>query len=109
MRPKLNGIDHCHLNIQSLTQAVDWYEKVLGFTVVEELAFWMRFPAFWKRYKPCEKSTVGRTGMPYDFSTLSWRSLRFRHLPSVNKICDTVHELSPAPEHGDSFLTCSVL
>ena len=40
MRPKLSGIDHCHLNVQSLTQAVDWYEKVLGFTVVEELAFW---------------------------------------------------------------------
>jgi catechol 2,3-dioxygenase len=40
VRPKLNGIDHCHLNVQSLTQAVDWYEKVLGFTVVEELAFW---------------------------------------------------------------------
>lgn len=40
MRPELNGIDHCHLNVQSLTQAVDWYEKVLGFTVVEELAFW---------------------------------------------------------------------
>ncbi|TMO21257.1 VOC family protein [Pseudoalteromonas sp. S4741] len=36
----MNGIDHCHLNVQSLTQAVDWYEKVLGFTVVEELAFW---------------------------------------------------------------------
>ncbi|MBT2152132.1 VOC family protein [Pseudoalteromonas tetraodonis] len=40
VRPKLNGIDHCHLNVQNLTQAVDWYEKVLGFTVVEELAFW---------------------------------------------------------------------
>ncbi|KGJ96545.1 VOC family protein [Pseudoalteromonas sp. ND6B] len=40
MRPKLSGIDHCHLNVQSLSQAVDWYEKVLGFTVVEELAFW---------------------------------------------------------------------
>jgi catechol-2,3-dioxygenase len=40
VRPKLSGIDHCHLNVQSLTQAVDWYEKVLGFTVVEELAFW---------------------------------------------------------------------
>lgn len=40
MRPKLSGIDHCHLNVQSLTQAVDWYEKVLGFTVVDELAFW---------------------------------------------------------------------
>ena len=40
MRPKLSGIDHCHLNVQSLTQAVDWYEKVLGFSVVEELAFW---------------------------------------------------------------------
>ncbi|WP_213607872.1 VOC family protein [Pseudoalteromonas sp.] len=39
MRPKLNGIDHCHLNVQSLSQAIDWYEKVLGFTVVEELAF----------------------------------------------------------------------
>ena len=40
MRPKLSGIDHCHLNVQSLTQAIEWYEKVLGFTVVEELAFW---------------------------------------------------------------------
>jgi catechol-2,3-dioxygenase len=40
VRPKLSGIDHCHLNVQSLTQAVDWYEKVLGFTVVKELAFW---------------------------------------------------------------------
>ena len=40
MTPKLSGIDHCHLNVQSLNQAIEWYEKVLGFTVVEELAFW---------------------------------------------------------------------
>lgn len=40
MRPKLSGIDHCHLNVESLSQAIDWYEKVLGFTVVEALAFW---------------------------------------------------------------------
>ncbi|URQ99648.1 VOC family protein [Pseudoalteromonas sp. SCSIO 43095] len=40
MRPKLSGIDHCHLNVESLSQAIDWYEKVLGFTVVEGLAFW---------------------------------------------------------------------
>lgn len=40
MTPKLSGIDHCHLNVESITQAVDWYKKVLGFSVVEELAFW---------------------------------------------------------------------
>ena len=40
MTPKLSGIDHCHLNVQSLNQAIEWYEKVLGFTVVEQLAFW---------------------------------------------------------------------
>lgn len=42
MKPKLSGIDHCHLNVESLTQAVDWYEKVLGFTLVEALAFSMK-------------------------------------------------------------------
>ena len=39
MTPKLSGIDHCHLNVECITQAVDWYKKVLGFSVVEELAF----------------------------------------------------------------------
>ncbi|ALS32573.1 hypothetical protein PTRA_a1348 [Pseudoalteromonas translucida KMM 520] len=38
--PKLAGIDHCHLNVDDLAQAVKWYERVLGFSVVEELAFW---------------------------------------------------------------------
>lgn len=38
--PKLAGIDHCHLNVDDLAQAVKWYERVLGFSVVEALAFW---------------------------------------------------------------------
>ncbi|MGO2563601.1 MAG: VOC family protein, partial [Pseudoalteromonas nigrifaciens] len=33
--PKLAGIDHCHLNVDDLAQAVKWYERVLGFSVVE--------------------------------------------------------------------------
>jgi catechol 2,3-dioxygenase len=38
--PKLAGIDHCHLNVDDLTHAIQWYQHVLGFRVVEELAFW---------------------------------------------------------------------
>ena len=38
--PKLSGIDHCHLNVDTLVCAVKWYERVLGFSVVPELAFW---------------------------------------------------------------------
>lgn len=38
--PKLCGVDHCHLNVDDLAKAVIWYEQVLGFTVVPELAFW---------------------------------------------------------------------
>lgn len=38
--PSLNGVDHCHLNVDNLAKAVAWYETVLGFTVVPELAFW---------------------------------------------------------------------
>ncbi|BDF94885.1 MULTISPECIES: VOC family protein [unclassified Pseudoalteromonas] len=38
--PSLSGIDHCHLNVVNLTDAVVWYKAVLGFHVVPELAFW---------------------------------------------------------------------
>ena len=38
--PKLSGIDHCHLNVDNLANAVKWYEQVLGFSVVPELTFW---------------------------------------------------------------------
>ena len=38
--PLLSGIDHCHLNVENLTEAVVWYKEVLGFNVVPELAFW---------------------------------------------------------------------
>lgn len=38
--PLLNGVDHCHLNVDDLAQAVTWYRDVLGFSVVPELAFW---------------------------------------------------------------------
>ncbi len=38
--PKLSGIDHCHLNVENLSNAIKWYERVLGFSIVPELAFW---------------------------------------------------------------------
>jgi len=38
--PLLSGIDHCHLNVDCINDALDWYQNVLGFKVVEELAFW---------------------------------------------------------------------
>lgn len=38
--PLLEGIDHCHLNVNNLQAAIKWYEHVLGFYVVPELAFW---------------------------------------------------------------------
>jgi catechol 2,3-dioxygenase len=38
--PRLAGIDHCHLNVNNIPQAVTWYQQVLGFNVVAELAFW---------------------------------------------------------------------
>lgn len=38
--PLLKGIDHCHLNVNNLQAAIKWYEQVLGFYVVPELAFW---------------------------------------------------------------------
>lgn len=38
--PTLSGIDHCHLNVDDINKALSWYEQILGFTVVTELAFW---------------------------------------------------------------------
>ncbi|MBB1295233.1 VOC family protein [Pseudoalteromonas sp. SR44-5] len=38
--PTLSGVDHCHLNVTNLAQAVTWYKTVLGFNIVPELAFW---------------------------------------------------------------------
>ena len=38
--PLLSGIDHCHLNVENIQEALKWYKQVLGFSVVEELAFW---------------------------------------------------------------------
>ena len=38
--PTLSGIDHCHLNVDDISHALSWYQRVLGFTVVPELAFW---------------------------------------------------------------------
>ncbi|MBE0458553.1 VOC family protein [Pseudoalteromonas sp. KG3] len=38
--PSLSGVDHCHLNVANLEQAVSWYKTVLGFDIVPELAFW---------------------------------------------------------------------
>ncbi|WP_287243790.1 VOC family protein [Pseudoalteromonas sp.] len=38
--PSLRGVDHCHLNVDDLAAALKWYQQVLGFNVVPELAFW---------------------------------------------------------------------
>ncbi|MEM5552818.1 VOC family protein [Pseudoalteromonas sp. NEC-BIFX-2020_002] len=38
--PLLVGVDHCHLNVANLAESLIWYESVLGFTVIPELAFW---------------------------------------------------------------------
>ncbi len=39
-RPLFSGIDHCHLNVDNLAQAAEWYKNILGFNIVPELAFW---------------------------------------------------------------------
>jgi catechol 2,3-dioxygenase-like lactoylglutathione lyase family enzyme len=36
----LSGVDHCHLDVDNLSDAIIWYEDILGFSVVPELAFW---------------------------------------------------------------------
>lgn len=38
--PALSGVDHCHLNVANIEQAVTWYKTVLGFHIVPELAVW---------------------------------------------------------------------
>jgi len=39
-KPRLNGIDHAHLNVGSKDEAEKWYKEVLGFTPVESLRAW---------------------------------------------------------------------
>ncbi len=34
------GVDHIHLYAPDRDAAAQWYEQMLGFTVVEEMAFW---------------------------------------------------------------------
>lgn len=38
--PRLNGIDHAHLNVGSKEEAKQWYEDVLGFTTLDSLKAW---------------------------------------------------------------------
>jgi len=40
MLPKLNGFDHIHLNVLNRKKAAEWYENILGFTIVKSLALW---------------------------------------------------------------------
>lgn len=40
MLPKLNGFDHIHMNVSDREIAANWYQRILGFRVVESLAFW---------------------------------------------------------------------
>ncbi len=38
--PNLQSFDHIHIYVKNRQQAVKWYQAVLGFSVVESLAFW---------------------------------------------------------------------
>ena len=40
MTPKLNGIDHVHINVANWSDAEEWYEKILGLRRVEALMSW---------------------------------------------------------------------
>lgn len=40
MTPQFNGIDHVHLYVPRRDEAADWYQRVLGFRVVDKLLFW---------------------------------------------------------------------
>lgn len=40
MTPSLQRVDHIHIYISDRSAAELWYRNVLGFTRVEELAFW---------------------------------------------------------------------
>ncbi|WP_082665466.1 VOC family protein [Pseudoalteromonas sp. H105] len=39
-KPLLLGVDHCHLDVDNLSDAIIWYKDILGFSIVPELAFW---------------------------------------------------------------------
>lgn len=40
MPPSLQRVDHIHVHVTDRSEAEAWYQSVLGFTRVEELAFW---------------------------------------------------------------------
>lgn len=40
MIPKINGIDHIHINVSDRARAESWYTKVLGLSRVADLEFW---------------------------------------------------------------------
>jgi catechol 2,3-dioxygenase-like lactoylglutathione lyase family enzyme len=41
LQPELQAFDHVHIHVADRTQALVWYERVLGMRPVPELAFWM--------------------------------------------------------------------
>ncbi|PWK52804.1 VOC family protein [Pleionea mediterranea] len=40
MLPKLNGIDHIHLNVPNKSKAADWYKEILGLSVDQQYDNW---------------------------------------------------------------------
>ncbi len=40
MHPKLENIDHIHIQVTDLFEAAKWYAETLGFHIVEEYRFW---------------------------------------------------------------------
>lgn len=37
---KLNAIDHVHVYVENLSDAMKWYETTLGFTITQSFYFW---------------------------------------------------------------------
>lgn len=37
---KLNAIDHVHVYVEDLADAIKWYETTLGFTITQSFYFW---------------------------------------------------------------------
>ncbi|MCW2254402.1 catechol-2,3-dioxygenase [Providencia alcalifaciens] len=37
---KLNAIDHVHVYVEDLADAIKWYETILGFTIAQSFYFW---------------------------------------------------------------------
>jgi len=85
--PKLDKIDHVHIQVPNRKQAAEWYEEVLGFSAVEAALFWADDPggpltlsnpsgtihlALFEREKPSPTTAIAFGVQGHDF--LEWKS-----------------------------------